>query len=221
MTGSFAEKIHALIVHHGWTQQQAADAFGVSQPTIFRWLRGTSPEGHHRDLVNEAFEKLPGRQVQTQTQIVHAPETSGIEVAGIIQAGNWLDTSLIDDAADERDFIPVARDHRFPHARQYALEVRGDSMDREYPEGSYVICVDFSESGLKMRDGMIVHIERWRHDLREITLKVLRREGDGWCLEPRSHNPIHKPIFMDGYVEEGTEVRIRGVVIGDYRRRVV
>jgi SOS-response transcriptional repressor LexA len=145
----------------------------------------------------------------------------GIPVRGAIQAGNWLDTTLIDEAYEEPEVLPIAADPRFQYAQQYAMEVRGDSMNREFADGSFVICVDFAQSGLEMKDDMIVHVERWRHNLREITLKVLKRDASGWRLEPRSTNEAHKPIVMNGRPDDDTEVRVRGVVIGDYRRRTV
>ena len=146
----------------------------------------------------------------------------GLPVVGVICAGNWLDTTLIDDDPNTTpETIPVASDGRFPYAKQYALRVQGDSMDKEFCDGSYVICVEFFDSGLAMKDDMIVHVERWQHGLREVTLKALKRDGEKWRLEPRSSNPAHKPILMNGVPDDGTEIRIRGVVIGDYRKRTI
>ena len=207
------EKIRRIIEAKGWTQQEAADAFGVSQATIYRWKEGKAePEGPHRDRINAAFDEMLG--VDGRTVLLPV----GIPVEGVIQAGNWLDTSLVDHVPEERPTLPMAADSRFPYAKQYALEVRGDSMNREFPDGSYVICVDFAQSGLEMRSGMIVHVEQWRHDLREITLKAMVSEGDHWRLEPRSSNPAHKAIVMTGEPSDDIEIRIRGVVVGSYRR---
>lgn len=214
------EKIRLIIHHHKWTQQQAADAFGVSQATIYRWKEGKAePEGPHRDAINEAYDQTFGETVDDNRSLLLPV---GIPVVGAIQAGNWLDTTLIDESYGEPKTLPVAADPRFPYAKQYALEVRGDSMNEEFAEGSYVICVDYAQSGLDMKENMIVHVEQWRHNLREITLKALMKEKETgrWRLEPRSTNPAHRPIEMNGIDRDGTEVRIRGVVIGDYRRRV-
>jgi repressor LexA len=148
---------------------------------------------------------------------------SGLRVEGKVQAGAWLDTSLIDDDEEDREIIPVARDTRFPHARQYALAVIGDSMNKLFPEGSYVTCVDFDESGLLMKEGQIVHVERRDGSLTEITIKSVHFEPDRICLMPQSTNPKHQPIeykrrSANDDFEDGVMVKIRGVVIGKFER---
>jgi len=209
------DKIRRLIEAKGWTQQEAAEAFDVSQATIFRWKEGKAePEGPHRDRINAAYEQLIGLSPNSRDVMLPV----GIPVEGVIQAGNWLDTSLVDDAPEDRPVLPIAADQRFPYAKQYALEVRGDSMNRVFADGGFVICVDYAQSGIEMRSDLIVHVEQWRHDLREITLKAMISDGDHWRLEPRSTNPVHKPIIMNGEPSEDTEVRVRGVVIGSYSR---
>lgn len=193
----------------------AAESFEVSQATIFRWLNNKAePEGLHRDKINEVYQEIFGER-----SVTRPVAALGILVVGSIRAGNWLDATLIDDDHDEPETIPVAPDPRFPRARQYALKVDGDSMNLEYADGSYVICVDFYDSGLEMREDMVVHVERWQHGLREVTLKALKRDGDGWRLEPRSSNPAHKAVVLEDGATEETEIAVKGVVIGDYRRR--
>lgn len=139
----------------------------------------------------------------------------GLEVLGSIQAGNWIDRSIIDDSG-EREIIPVARDPRFPHAQQYALKVVGDSMDLEYPEGCWVTCVEYVGSGTTLKPGRIVHVERYNGALTEMTLKAVEIHDGKILLCPRSTNARHKPIELDG--DEGTEITVKGVVTGSYKR---
>lgn len=143
-------------------------------------------------------------------------EVAGLPVLGTIQAGHWLETTFI-DAEHEPEMLPVARDARFPRARQYALRVVGDSMNVDYPDGSYVTCVDFAESGLSIKEGMTVHVERHRAggQLVEITLKCIERERGALMLVPHSTNPAHQPIRLTG---TDSDVVIRGVVTGGWRR---
>lgn len=143
-------------------------------------------------------------------------EVAGLPVYGNIQAGHWLETTFL-DAEGDLEMLPVARDSRFPRARQYALRVVGDSMDQEYPDGSYVTCVDFVESGLGIVEGMTVHVERHRAggQLVEITLKTVGRQRGQWILEPRSNNPQWTPLTFSG---NESEIIIRGVVTGGWRR---
>jgi SOS-response transcriptional repressor LexA len=147
-------------------------------------------------------------------------EQNGLPVIGSIQAGIWLDTTLLDQEADES--LPLARDERFPHARQYALRVLGDSMSDLYPEGCYVTCVDFAESGLQMREGLVVHVERQINggQLIEITLKIVERRAGELVLAPRSPNPKWTAYPLKA-LSEGEELVIRGVVTGKYERTVI
>jgi transcriptional regulator with XRE-family HTH domain len=153
--------------------------------------------------------KTPARAVQA---------VGGLDVVGSIQAGSWVDRSIIEEPY-EREIIPVARDPRFPHAKQYALEVIGDSMDKEYPEGCYVTCVDYWDSGLSIKDGLILHVERHNGALVEMTLKAVETIDGIQMLVPHSSNPKHKPFRAEG--EPGAEVVVKGVVTGSYRRTII
>jgi SOS-response transcriptional repressor LexA len=147
---------------------------------------------------------------------VDASEELGMEVVGKVAAGLFKDVS-IENQDSEKPRIAVARDLRFPNARQYALEVEGDSMDELFKDGSTVICVNFADTGLEYRDGMCVHVERFIMDgqLVENTLKELRREGKTkWVLYPRSSNPSHKPIELSG--GETVDILVKGIVIGKW-----
>lgn len=162
---------------------------------------------------------LTGRGEMRGNSVIPAEvELAGLPVLGNIQAGAWLETSFI-DSEGEPELIPAARDPRFPRARQYALRVVGDSMSEIYPDGSYVTCADFADSGLRIAPGQIVHVERHRShgQMVEITLKeVGRRDGGGFMLIPRSSNPIHQPIVFSGREDD---VIIKGVVTGGWTPR--
>jgi len=141
----------------------------------------------------------------------------GLPILGAIQAGAWLDTAMIDPAS-EPETMQVQPDKRFPRAAQYVLWVRGDSMDLDWPEGSYVTCVDFAASGLALKEGQTVHVERRQAEgqLVEITLKMVKVQGGKLWLVPRSSNLKWKPIPLDGRNGE-SEVVVRGVVTGGWR----
>lgn len=143
-----------------------------------------------------------------------APSEDEMEVVGKVQAGLWLETFVADEG--ERETIPVARDPRFPEATQYAVKVVGDSMDEEAADGSYAICVNFAESGLVQKPGMIVHVERQRPDQSESTLKAIDYEDGVFILKPRSRNPVYKPIYPEQM--KGERVFIRGVVLSFFKR---
>lgn len=166
-----------------------------------------------------AIEQITGKSAPGRPDGVKLiqPALAGLPVLGTIQAGAWLDTTLI-DPTNEPEMLQVIPDKRFPLASQYVLVVVGNSMDLEYPDGSYVTCVDFAESGLSIKEGMIVHVERREADGQrvEITLKQVERNGRGFYLVPRSSDPKWQPIHFDG---DNSSVIVRGVVTGGWAAR--
>lgn len=143
-------------------------------------------------------------------------DMGGMEVVGKVAAGLYRDIT-VENQDPERPKIAFAKDMRYPHARQYALEVAGDSMNEVIPEGAYVICVNVMDSGIELRNGMIVHVEKsvMGGQFVEATLKEVRRESkDRVLLIPRSSNPSHKPFYATG--SSGDEVEVKGVVIGKF-----
>lgn len=142
----------------------------------------------------------------------------GLPVLGAIQAGAWLDTAMIDPDS-EPEIMQVPPDKRFPKNIQYVLWVRGSSMDLDWPDGSYVTCVDFAASGLALKEGQTLHVERRQAggQLVEITLKMVRRQDGALWLFPRSSDPKWKPIPLDNSQGAASEVVVRGVVTGGWR----
>ncbi len=213
--------------HAGFeTVADAARYLGVKYPTYAghenasAGFRADSADLYARKFKVSLDWLLTGRGDMLGKSVVPVEiDVAGLPVAGTIQAGHWLETTFIDSDL-EPEMLPVARDARFPRARQYALRVVGDSMSLEYPDGSYVTCVDFAESGLAIAEGMTVHVERLRAggQLVEITLKAVARVNGQWSLEPRSSNPAWQPITFTG---DDADVVIRGVVTGGWRQTFI
>lgn len=140
----------------------------------------------------------------------------GLPVIGVVEAGQFRDITLINQD-EEYEKVNVVRDEKFPHARQYALRVSGDSMNEKFADGSYVICVSFADTGLALKGGMIVHVERriaGTH-LVETTLKQVEDKNGARYLVPRSSNPRHKPIEVS-FDDDMTETKVQGLVVGSY-----
>lgn len=204
---------------------QTAKKAGLGDSFVRDILRGKtkSPSSENLAKLATALETTPDwfmmeGAAAEKPSAVRPVELVGLSVVGKIQAGTWLDRSIIDDDG-EHEVIPVARDARFPRARQYGLAVSGDSMDLEYPDGSYVSCVDFFDAGLPLKDGMTVHVERHNGPLVEVTLKCVDTVDGMRVLAPRSSNPKHLPIPLEG--DGGTEIVVRGIVTGSYRRTLI
>lgn len=202
----------------GLTQYQLAELAGTSQPQIRRLEAGQRP------LTKAWAERLaPHLHASAKSLMFNEEqekavrEVVGLPVLGTSRAGEWLDITIPDES--DTPIIGAPMDTRFPHARQYALLVAGDSMNELFPAGSYVTCADFAGTGLSFRPGMIVHVERTMAGthLVETTLKeIAAMPGGGWELRPRSTNPAHRSIPIDG--NESTEILVRGVVLGKWEQ---
>lgn len=206
------------------TAADAARALGVALPTYYSHENGASglrvpvAEKYAKKfkvslawLLTESGERSPDGAIPYEIEV------AGLPLLGNIQAGHWLETSDAHEGANN-EMVAIVRDQRFPHAKQYALRVVGDSMDRDYPDGSIVTCVDFAESGLELADGMLVHVERQRAggQLVEITLKAVERRKGGVFLVPHSTNPKHQAFALRNSNGD-TEVFARGIVVGGWK----
>lgn len=199
--------------------REAAEALGVKYPTYASHENGSRDQSKEIGLYARRFKVttdwlLTGREAKLSPLQYSNPEPSlGLEVVGRIEAGQFRDITL-EDQDRVKPRIGVGKDQRFSHAEQYALLVSGDSMNEKFPDGCYVTCVELVSSGLKLRPGMNVHVERTLADthLVETTLKEIQSINGKVVLIPRSSNPKHLPIEIIG--DDQTEIRIRGVVTG-------
>lgn len=139
-----------------------------------------------------------------------------IPVLGEVAAGMWRE---VDSAVDQppSDPVPVPPDPRWPHSEQFALVVRGSSIDRIAQDGDILSCVTLRGAGRAPEDGELVVVERTRFggQLRETTAKILRRAGERVELWPDSNDPqFQAPIVLDPAREqrEGETVEVRGLV---------
>ncbi len=214
-------ELNARILHarneSGLTQEQLAEAVGKTRGAVAQWEAGTVRPRHSTLVAIAEATRTPLLWLESGTSETEAtpptPAEEGLEVLGVIEAGNFRDISLISQD-EERERIGVGKDPRFPKAAQYALRVSGDSMNQKYPDGSYVTCVNLEESGLKLKPGLIVHVEQTRDGglLTEVSLKEIQSTNGVTMLIPRSTNPKHGPLTYDQ--GETSTVKIRGIVTG-------
>jgi phage repressor protein C with HTH and peptisase S24 domain len=130
------------LLDSGMKQQDVADALGVSQATVSRWLRGQDPQGSTRDAIFElAHQKnvlgnekgLPRTQPNAIVgpKVVYDGASPTIPIYG--QAMGGLDGRFVLNGTKIAD-IPT------PHALAgvpdaYAVYIVGDSMEPRYFAG--------------------------------------------------------------------------------------
>lgn len=217
MTGTLHSRIVERLKEVGISAARASRDAGMSQD----FIRDLKRKPDVRPGA-ESLQRLASILGTTAEYLLYGQEhpsslpVQGLPIVGVVEAGQFRDISL-SNQDEEYQTVNVVRDGRFPRSQQYALLVSGDSMDKHFADGSYVICASFPETGLEPKNGMFLHIERriGGTQLVETTLKQVEYR-DGRCfLMPRSSNAKHKEIEIRED-DDFTETVIRGLVIGTY-----
>ena len=205
----------------GKTKRSLAHFLGVQEPTISQVLEGSrqvkvAEVPKLAKFLNLATHDVIQALVDSANDI-QAPQL-GVSVRGAVQAGVWADAYEWEE--DDRYIVPAPRTSPFPGVELFGLEVKGDSMDLEYPEGSVVVCAPLVQTEHEPVNGAHVVVERWNAQGEvEATVKELAVDPDGnkW-LTARSSNPAFSgPIQLNG--ADTDTVKITAVVVGGYTPR--
>ncbi|GLK69211.1 XRE family transcriptional regulator [Hansschlegelia plantiphila] len=211
----------------GLTQSRLAELAGTSQPQIRRLEAG------EREFTKQWAERLAPYLKRTAQELMFddgsteastasfvASDLVPTPVVGVTEAGAFREQSEFVEF--ERVTIYEPRDAKFPHARQVAFDVEGDSMNdlkpRPIMSGDRVIGIDFDDldNRVPIRDGMVVVVEQVRDGghLREWSVKQVELYDDRIEFHPRSTNPRHKPIVVprDPKADDGRMVRVMSLV---------
>lgn len=120
-------KLRAIMRETGDNQGELADALGVTQPTVHRWLKGSEPEGHRRDQINEMYERVFGE----------APRAGRpIKLMGYVGAGAEIMPEMEQVPPEGLDQIEV--DFPIPDGL-ICFRVRGDSMLPQFRDGAIIV----------------------------------------------------------------------------------
>jgi len=153
--------------------------------TTEEWLLGEPP----RDIPAELF------------------QVGEIPVIGEVAAGLWMEVGdRPEEPLEMLPFVPV-----MSPKSTYALRVRGDSVDKIAPDGSYVICADIGITGAGIENDDLVIVERLQAQgsMREVTVKRVRLKKDGLVLLPESTNPRWKPVEINSHNTSPDDVDVR------------
>lgn len=208
----------------GLSESEASERAGLSRDAIRNMRRAVGSNRREgvstRTLTALApvLETTASWLLEGSFQDPYTTSTGHIPVVGSVQAGVWRELEPF-DSDDAHDTIPVLRSPAFHRSRQYALRVEGDSMNRVFSEGQFVIVASLADAGVDLADGDLVICEREKAGLREVTVKRLRKLDGRTALCPESTNPVHQPLFLDG--DDGDEIApttafVSGIVIGRY-----
>ncbi len=145
-----------------------------------------------------------------------------VKIVGIAAAGMWLEH----DDVVQQDFaqIPIVMT-KYSDLEQFAFKISGQSMDLERIfDGDYVVCVPYWQAKGRPQSGDLVIVERREGHKVERTCKTMVVTDGGYELWPRSSDPRYKePIRIPhtdaARADDGLEVEVIGLVVGQFRPR--
>jgi phage repressor protein C with HTH and peptisase S24 domain len=189
---------------------------GVGANSIYNFLNG-----HSQALDPMTYGKLARTQHvpiwRLSGEKPETPSPTSIWVAGYVEAGSFKEAIEWDPSRWYVVDVPV--EVRF-RGRAKALEVRGQSMNLEYREGSIVIWVDCLDFRSPQHGDHVIVYRYAQDDGVEATVKELRVVNGKRWLWPRSDDPAHQlPVDVDQPGDGIASVEIKGIVVGDYRPR--
>lgn len=195
------------------SQSELARLLGVTRNAVSMWEREES-NPKSATLQKAAVILQVGFDWLATGRGGDAPaQTSGLPLIGEIAGGVWAE---VDSHDAEVEYVPVAPDPRYPASAQYALKVRGNSVNKVARDGIVVICVDVMGAGIEIRENDLVWVERRQGHLVEATVKRIRKGKDGLELWPESDDPRHQEKVPVRPAKGDAEVEIKGLVIATY-----
>lgn len=120
-----------------------------------------------------------------QEDIIEVDMTMKIPLVGTVKAGSPI--LAIDNI---EDYITVDRNRLSKDRIYYALIIKGDSMDKLFPEGTTIV-VEKTNS-VENNQIAVVGINGY-----EATVKRVTFAGDNIALIPESNNPAHLPHVLN------------------------
>lgn len=139
MKAEIGKVIKALREGKGMSQAALAEKIGVGTPNISRYEKGTQGiEFEKLPLLADALDvKLSELFAKAEGQGLDEPQNKyRIPVISWVQAGHWQDIFHDPNNMDNLEWIETT--YR-PRRYTYALKVVGDSMNKKFPEGCYII----------------------------------------------------------------------------------
>jgi len=171
----------------GLTQEELGNYVGVQKSAIAKY-----ENGRIENLKRSTIEKLSELFGILPSELLGISATNNVmsnttNVIGVIPAGTPLEA--IEDIIGEIEYPS-----RFANKEVFALQIKGDSMNKVLPDG----CIGLFEKTSTLENGEIGAIMVNGDDA---TVKKFYRLTDSYVLEPVSFNPEQHPLIIkDGTV---------------------
>lgn len=194
-----------------------AKASHVSANSIYNFMNGRSDSlsinayGKLARTANAPIWRLTGEKPEP-------PSPTSMYVTGAVEAGVFVEAVQWDEDQWYAIDVPIPACFR---STAKALEVRGQSMNLVYTDGSIVMyneVLDFREP--KSGDKVIVYRHMDGGEIEATVKQYIVEDGEAW-LWPRSSHPDHQqPLKLLQDVAGVESIVIHGIVIGSYKPEV-
>lgn len=180
----------------GLTQEELGNYVGAQKSAIAKY-----ENGRIENLKRTTIEKLSELFGILPSELLGISATNNVmsnttNVIGVVPAGTPLEA--IEDIIGEIEYPS-----RFANKEVFALQIKGDSMNKVLPDG----CIGLFEKTSTLENGEIGAIMVNGDDA---TVKKFYRLTDSYVLEPLSFNPEQHPLI----IKDGTDpVSIIGKLI--------
>ena len=169
------------------TQEELGNYVGVQKSAIAKY-----ENGRIENLKRTTIEKLSELFGILPSELLGISATNNVmsnttNVIGVVPAGTPLEA--IEDIIGEIDYPS-----RFANKQVFALQIKGDSMNKVLPDG----CIGLFEKKSTLENGEIGAIMVNGDDA---TVKKFYRLTDSYVLEPVSFNPEQHPLI----IKDGTD----------------
>ena len=204
------------LVEAGLNQDSIAEELRVSQATISRWLSGSDPRGQNRDNLIKLATKH-GVLDGAEQLVMQDRDFREVRIASYVEAGKPKESLEWPD--DQHRVVYVPDLGGLEGARLFGAEVKGPSMNKVYPEGTFIVFTDNEELQEAYVPGKNYVFERTLIDGElEYTVKTYYEDQQGgqWLL-PQSDDPLFQQPVSVSDMREGEYLKIVGRVVYSIR----
>lgn len=186
---------------------------GVPQATVSKWERDKqAPDAEH----TVRLARLAGIQPHAWMGIpgIGASEPEGgkrVPVVGAVEAGEWREAVAYPE--DDQEWVEAQLPSSYRNLEIQAFDVRGQSMNRVYPDGTIVYIASTQSFRAPESGDRVLVVRHNKVGLVEVTLKeyVVDDAGKRW-LWPRSYDPMFQAP-LDYTDKSDGDVVVSGVVV--------
>lgn len=206
---NFGRNIKALREAKGLTQTELADMLGVSLWSVSGWeAKGRLPRQETLTDIAARFNVSTDDLVKENGY--YAKARNGTPILAAKASDTFLPLVGTAPAGEPKEAIEYASEKlwcppEYCADNNFYIQVKGDSMNRALPDGSFVL-IDTSQE-VKSGDIALVKVNG-----DEATIKRVRITEGLLILEPESTNESHRRRIIDATDPNAPEVRLIGRV---------